>query len=193
MRICSASKESVSSMGMASSPSTTNLVGRRRLSIATTSGKYRASGLPDFALRSTSPPARKARQRKPSHFGSNCQPGAVGISVTSFASIGSILSGTARLASEGGAIPLLQAYHDAVGGAGRVGHGQPHETRPPRLEEQRPRRFLGRNRHAIHQHVERRGAARDLDSNRIGSSAFRGGQFEARAVRAEYAVSPWWH
>src|SRR6185503_12157621 len=178
MRICSASKESVSPMGMASSPSTTNLVGRRRLSIATTSGKYRASGLPDFALRSTSPLARKARQRKPSHFGSNCQPRSVGSSVTSFASIGSMLSGTARDLSEDEAIPLFQTHNDAVSGAGRIGHGQPYEARSVRLEEQCPRRLLGGNRHPIHQHVERRGAAGDLDGNRIGGSAFRGRQFE---------------
>src|SRR6187200_81245 len=173
MRICSASKESVSPMGMASSPSTTNLVERRRLSIATTSGKYRASGLPDFALRSTSPPARKVRQRKPSHFGSNCQPRSVGSSVTSFASIGSILSRTARDFSEDAAIPLLQTHHDAIGGAGRIGHGQPYEAGSVRLEEQRPRRLLGGNRHSIHQHVEWWSAAGDLDSNRIGGSAFR--------------------
>src|SRR5207248_5678361 len=34
-------------------------------------------------------PRRKARQRKPSHFGSYCQPGPIGISSTDFASIGS--------------------------------------------------------------------------------------------------------
>src|SRR5438046_9587320 len=33
-------------------------------------------------------PRRKARQRKPSHFGSYCQPGPTGISSTDFASIG---------------------------------------------------------------------------------------------------------
>ena len=44
---------------------------------ATTSGKNRDSDLPDFALISTSSPALNARQRNPSHFGSNCQPGSV--------------------------------------------------------------------------------------------------------------------
>ena len=41
-------------------------------------------------------PARKARQRKPSHFGSNCQPGSPGSSSTSFASIGAVPTGTGR-------------------------------------------------------------------------------------------------
>src|SRR4029078_13083105 len=128
---------------MASSPSTTNLGGRRRFAIATTSGKYRASGLPDFALRSTSPLARKARQRKPSHFGSNCQPRSVGSPVTRFASLSSMLSGTARDLSEDEAIPLFQTHNDAVSGAGRIGHGQPHEARSVRLGEQCPPRLSG--------------------------------------------------
>jgi hypothetical protein len=37
---------------------------------ATTSGKYRASGLPCRDWSSTSSPSRKTRQRKPSSFGS---------------------------------------------------------------------------------------------------------------------------
>ena len=41
-------------------------------------GKKRDSDLPDLALISTSPPARNARQRKPSHLGSNCQPASCG-------------------------------------------------------------------------------------------------------------------
>ena len=45
---------------------------------ATTFGKNRDSDLPDFALISTSSPALNARQRNPSHLGSNCQPGPSG-------------------------------------------------------------------------------------------------------------------
>jgi hypothetical protein len=68
-------------------------------SIATTSGKKRARDLPDFARISTSSPARKARQRKPSNFGSNCYPGSSGRASTRRASIGSVASATASPAS----------------------------------------------------------------------------------------------
>ena len=77
-RICSASKESAPSTGMTSSPSSTNVFGETARKFSSTSGKKRDSDLPDLALISTSPPARKARQRNPSHLGSNCQPGFCG-------------------------------------------------------------------------------------------------------------------
>ena len=89
-RICSASNDSVPSSGIASSPSTTKL-GRA-------SARQAAQRPPENSARAACPispgdrlrsPARNARQRKPSHFGSNCQPDSSGSSVTSFASIGS--------------------------------------------------------------------------------------------------------
>ena len=92
-RICSASKESAPSTGMTSSPSSTNVFGETARRFSSTSGKKRDSDLPDLALISTSPPARNARHRKPSHLGSNCQPASLGSSVTSLASIGERSSG----------------------------------------------------------------------------------------------------
>ena len=72
-RICKASKASRPSTSMSSSPSRTNRSAASEASIATTSGKYRPSGLPDLARKSTVLPALKARHRKPSHLGSYCQ------------------------------------------------------------------------------------------------------------------------
>ena len=77
-RICKASNESAAPCAIASSPSSTNGSSGTSRNPATISGKYRASGLPLLARRSTSTPERNARQRKPSHFGSNCQPGSAG-------------------------------------------------------------------------------------------------------------------
>ena len=54
------------------------------------SGKCRVNGLPDLARKSTLLFALKARQRKPSHFGSNCQPPSSGILSTDLASIDSV-------------------------------------------------------------------------------------------------------
>ncbi len=51
-------------------------------------GSSGASGLPDFEVSVTSSPRRRARQRKPSHLGSNCQPSPSGSSAASSASIG---------------------------------------------------------------------------------------------------------
>ena len=67
-----------SSTGRTSSPSSTKVLGESDRRFATTSGKNRDSDLPDFALISTSSPDLNARQRNPSHLGSNCQPGAFG-------------------------------------------------------------------------------------------------------------------
>ena len=55
---------------------------------ATMSGKYRASGWPAFDCRKILLPSRKARQRKPSHFGSYCQSSPIGMSSTERVSIG---------------------------------------------------------------------------------------------------------
>ena len=54
----------------------------------TSSGKYRASGCSDFDCSSMMLTSRKARQRKPSHFGSYCHSLPSGISFTDNASIG---------------------------------------------------------------------------------------------------------
>ena len=77
-RICNASNDSAPSTGITSSPSSTNAFGAIARKLSSTSGKKRDRDLPDLALISTSLPARKARQRNPSHLGSNCQPASVG-------------------------------------------------------------------------------------------------------------------
>ena len=78
-RACKASKVSRPLSSMTSSPSTTNRSNGASSRVATTSGKKRRKDLPDFPLSSTAPPSLKARQRKPSHFGSNChRPGSPG-------------------------------------------------------------------------------------------------------------------
>src|SRR5262249_38947933 len=59
----------------------------QRAAASTSSGKYRVSDRPDFDCRKISRPLRKRRQRKPSHFGSYCQPLPVGIWWTESASI----------------------------------------------------------------------------------------------------------
>ena len=51
-------------------------------------GNSAPSGLPDLDVSVTSSPSRRARQRKPSHLGSNCQPSPSGSSAASNASIG---------------------------------------------------------------------------------------------------------
>lgn len=61
---------------------------RTARSRSTTSGKKRSSDLPDLASRETRSPALKARQRNPSHFGSNHQPAPWGRLRLDFASIG---------------------------------------------------------------------------------------------------------
>ena len=81
-------------MGRTSSPSSTNVLRESDRRFATTSGKNRDSDLPDFALISTSSPDLNARQRNPSHLGSNCQPGPSAASRHVRASIGSSDKGT---------------------------------------------------------------------------------------------------
>src|SRR5690348_11892831 len=73
---------------MMRSPSSRSWLVLRPCNISATSGKYRASGLPDFDVSVTSSPSRRARQRKPSHLGSNCQPLPAGSSAARSASIG---------------------------------------------------------------------------------------------------------
>ena len=51
-------------------------------------GNSAPSGLPDLDVSVTSSPSRRARQRKPSHLGSYCQPSPSGSSAASSASIG---------------------------------------------------------------------------------------------------------
>ena len=84
---------------MTSSPSRTKFFSGSVARLLSTSGKKRESDFPDLDLISTSLPARKARQRKPSHLGSKCHPSSVGSSVTSFASIGAKLRGTPSAAN----------------------------------------------------------------------------------------------
>ena len=73
-----------------------------------TSGKYRPSGLPDLARRSTAVPVLKARHRKPSHLGSYCQAQALsGSRSADFASIGVVSSGSGKFASWSGFAALL--------------------------------------------------------------------------------------
>ena len=71
-RACNASKVIRLFSSMTNSPSTTNRSNGASRSAATTSGKQRPKDVPDFPLSSTEPFCLKARQRKPSHFGSNC-------------------------------------------------------------------------------------------------------------------------
>ena len=92
-RACNASKVRRPFSSMTSSPSTTNRSNGTSSSVATTSGKKRLSDVPDFPLSSTAPPSLKARQRKPSHFGSNCHfPGSFGSDSADFASMGAARS-----------------------------------------------------------------------------------------------------
>src|ERR1700733_241231 len=52
-------------------------------------GEKAAQRLSGFSLSSTAPPSLKAKQRKPSHFGSNCHPpGSFGSPSADLASIG---------------------------------------------------------------------------------------------------------
>ena len=144
-RICSASNDSASPSWMTSSPSTARRSTARVCSADTMSGKNRASDLPDRPLSSTSAPALNARQRKPSHFGSNCQPGPSGRSATGLASIGATSRSTgsrdARLA-----IQILNPWRIATFAAARPGgRGRIRASRGPSCRwSRRPRKcFAG--------------------------------------------------
>ena len=89
-RICRASKDNDLPTGMTSSPSSTTRSTGKAAIAAATSGKKRARLLPDRPSRSTLRPSRLARQRKPSHLGSNCQPLSRGSSSTCRASIATV-------------------------------------------------------------------------------------------------------
>src|SRR3954469_23751396 len=82
------SNDSRPAKGMTISPSSTNCLARNWRSASTRSGKYLASGWPDFDCSSILSPSRNARQRNPSHFGSYCHWLPRGISGTERASIG---------------------------------------------------------------------------------------------------------
>src|SRR6516162_10627341 len=69
-RFTKPSKEKPFSVGMASSPSKTNLFGLRARTAATISGKAPARLLPLLDCKKTFSSSRKTRQRNPSHFGS---------------------------------------------------------------------------------------------------------------------------
>src|SRR6516162_4321059 len=69
-RFTKPSKENPFSVGIASSPSSTNLFGLRARKAATISGKPEVSLLPVLDCKKTFSSFRKTRQRNPSHFGS---------------------------------------------------------------------------------------------------------------------------
>src|SRR5262249_34669878 len=84
---CSAPNDSRPPTGMTSSPSITKRFAFKAASPSATSGKYRVRSLPDRAVNPTLSPALAARQRKPSHLGSYCQPLPAGNSSTCRASM----------------------------------------------------------------------------------------------------------
>ena len=88
-RNCNSSKESAPPIGITSSPSTTKFLRFqfREPLRPRPENNERAVGRISIAEKSFSP-SRKARQRKPSHFGSYCQSSPTGISSTERASIG---------------------------------------------------------------------------------------------------------
>ena len=134
-RACNASKVMRPFSSMTSSPSTTNRSNGTSSSVATTSGKKRPSDVPDFPLISTAPPSLKARQRKPSHFGSNCHfPGSFGSDSADFASMGAAAArinqrprrrasferSSANLHVLKPAAYVAQRAHDQLGSAARI-------------------------------------------------------------------------
>ena len=86
-RICIASKSSAPSRTITTSPSSAERGGSSSPS-GRSSGKYRSSGRPFRDQSASSPPTFSSTPRKPSHFGSYCQPSPSGSSRTSSASIG---------------------------------------------------------------------------------------------------------
>ena len=85
-----ASKSSPPGPAITISPSSTAGPGNAASSGATTSGKYRFSGLQSRLCRYTPSGPLNTSTRKPSHFGSYSQPGPSGSASASFASMGSI-------------------------------------------------------------------------------------------------------
>src|SRR6266508_1122557 len=86
-RICIASKSRRPSRSMTISPSSAECGGNSSPS-GRSSGKYRSSGRPLRLQSASSPLSFSSTPRKPSHFGSYCHCGPVGIASTSSASCG---------------------------------------------------------------------------------------------------------
>src|SRR6516164_3451694 len=84
------------SVGMASSPSRTNLFGLRARKAATISGKPEVRLLPVLDCKKTFSSSRKTRQRNPSHFGSYIQSLPMGKLFTARAFVG-VIGGTRNL------------------------------------------------------------------------------------------------
>src|SRR5256885_4949471 len=96
MRCRRASKSSRPSRATTISPSKTTRRSGSALSAATSSGKKRVSVCALFDWSTTRSPSRKARQRKPSHFGSNDHSSPGGSASTESASIGAYGGRTGR-------------------------------------------------------------------------------------------------
>src|SRR5262249_18952647 len=82
------SNDSTPLTGITSSPSRTSAAGFNARRASAMSGKAAVSSLADFECSSTLSPSLNARQRKPSHLGSYCQPSPFGIALADGASIG---------------------------------------------------------------------------------------------------------
>src|SRR5215831_20720593 len=98
-RFTNPSKEKPFSVGMASSPSKTNLFGLRARTAATISGKAPARFLPVLDCKKTFFSSRKTRQRNPSHFGSYIHSLPMGKLFTARAFIG-VIGGLRNLSIE---------------------------------------------------------------------------------------------
>src|SRR5262249_27841770 len=98
-RFTKPSKEKPFSVGMASSPSRTNLFGLRDRKAATISGYAGVRLLPVLVCKKTFSSSRKTRQRNPSHFGSYIHSLPIGKLFTARAFIG-VIGGLRNLSSE---------------------------------------------------------------------------------------------
>ncbi len=128
-RSCRTSKSRPSPSGVNTtiSPSRTIRAEGRVATAAATSGKYREKGSCWRLERYTPPPSRKAMDRKPSHFGSNCQPGPSGSAGTAFASMGAMggwngrsIRGGLEGASSPGGVMVRACYPGGSPGGRRV-------------------------------------------------------------------------
>src|SRR5690349_17379569 len=98
-RFTKPSKEKPFSVGMASSPSKTNLFGLRARKAATISGKAEVRLLPVLDCKKMFSSSRKMRQRNPSHFGSYIHSLPMGKLFTARAFIG-VIGGLRNLSIE---------------------------------------------------------------------------------------------
>src|SRR5215472_5200274 len=98
-RFTKPSKEKPFSVGMANSPSKTNLFGLRARKGATISGKADVRLLPVLDCKKTFSSSRKTRQRNPSHFGSYIHSLPMGKLFTARAFIG-VIGGSRNLSVE---------------------------------------------------------------------------------------------